>query len=392
MAKRDFYEVLGVNKTASEDEIKKAYRKLALKYHPDRNPGDKEAEEKFKEAAEAYSVLSDKDKRARYDQFGEAGLGDGGGFGSGGINMDDIFSRFGDIFGDFGGFGGFSGFSGFNGFSGGQRSGAGRRVNRGSSLRVKMKLTLEEIDKGVKKKIKVNKYIPCKDCNGSGAQAGSKMETCPHCHGSGVITQIQRTFLGQMQTQSVCPNCGGEGQIIKDKCPHCHGDGIVMGEEVIEINIPAGVTDGMQISFSGKGNAGARNGIAGDLIVSVEEIPHENFERDGNNLCLQTYITFAQAVLGTTVEVPTLNGKVKFKVEQGMQSGKIYRLRGKGLPEVNNTYSRGDLLVRVDVWVPKSVTKEQKALLEKLEAIDSFKPNPSKKEKSFFDKMKDMFS
>ncbi|MDO5760660.1 MAG: molecular chaperone DnaJ [Bacteroidota bacterium] len=378
MAKRDFYEVLGVNKSASEDEIKKAYRKLALKYHPDRNPGDKEAEEKFKEAAEAYSVLSDKDKRARYDQFGEAGLGDGGGFGGGaGFDINDIFSRFGDIFGDFGG---------------GQRSGSRRRVNKGSSLRVKMKLSLEEIDKGVKKKIKVNKYIPCKDCSGTGAQAGSSLETCPQCHGSGMVTQVQSTVFGRMQTQSICPNCGGEGKVIKNKCPHCHGDGVVMGEEVIEIDIPAGVADGMQISFSGKGNAGARNGIAGDLIVSIEELPHENFERDGNNLCLQTYITFAQAVMGTTLEVPTLNGKVKFKVEQGMQSGKIYRLRGKGLPDVNSHFSRGDLLVRVDVWVPKSVTKEQKALLEKLDSIDSFKPNPTQKEKSFFDKMKDIFS
>ncbi|MBQ4420341.1 MAG: molecular chaperone DnaJ [Bacteroidales bacterium] len=391
MAKRDFYEVLGVAKNASEDEIKKAYRKLALKYHPDRNPGDKEAEEKFKEAAEAYSVLSDKDKRARYDQFGEAGLGEGAGFGSGGIDLDDIFSMFGDVFGGRGFGGGFSGFGSFSGF-GGQRSSGGRRVNKGSSLRVKMKLTLEEIDKGVKKKIKVNKYIPCQTCSGSGAKAGSSMETCPHCHGSGVVIQTQRTILGQMQTQSVCPNCGGEGRIIKDKCPQCHGDGIVKGEEVIEIDIPAGVADGMQLSFTGKGNAGARNGIAGDLIVSIEELDHENFERDGSNLCLQTYITFAQAVMGTTIEVPTLSGKVKFKIEQGMQSGKIYRLRGKGLPEFGNPYNRGDLLVRVDVWVPKSVTKEQKELLEKLDSLDNFKPNPNAKEKSFFDKMKDMFS
>lgn len=218
------------------------------------------------------------------------------------------------------------------------------------------------------------------------------METCPHCHGSGVVIQTQRTILGQMQTQSVCPNCGGEGRIIKDKCPQCHGDGIVKGEEVIEIDIPAGVADGMQLSFTGKGNAGARNGIAGDLIVSIEELDHENFERDGSNLCLQTYITFAQAVMGTTIEVPTLSGKVKFKIEQGMQSGKIYRLRGKGLPEFGNPYNRGDLLVRVDVWVPKSVTKEQKELLEKLDSLDNFKPNPNAKEKSFFDKMKDMFS
>ena len=387
MAKRDFYEVLGVNKNATEDELKKAYRKLALKYHPDRNPGDKEAEEKFKEAAEAYGVLSDKDKRARYDQFGEAGLGDGGGFSADGMDMNDIFSRFGDIFGDIFGGGGFGGFGGFSGRSGGGR----RNVNRGSSLRVRIPLTLEDIDKGVNKKIKINKYVPCSTCGGSGAKAGSSMDTCPHCHGSGVIIQVQRTILGQMQTQSVCPNCGGEGKIIKEKCHDCHGDGIVKREEVIEIDIPAGVSDGMQLSFSGKGNAGARNGIAGDLIVSIEEIKHEHFERDGSNLCLQTYITFSQAVMGTTLEVPTLNGKVKFKVEQGMQSGKIYRLRGKGLPDINNPYNRGDLLVRVDVWVPKSVTKEQKNLLEKLDTMDNFQPNPSPKDKSFFDKMKDIF-
>lgn len=389
MAKRDYYEVLGVSKTATEDELKKAYRKLALKYHPDKNPGDKEAEEKFKEAAEAYSVLSDKDKRARYDQFGEAGLGgDGGfgGFGAGGMNMNDIFSMFGDLFGGGGGFGGFGG-----GF-GGRSSGGSRRVNKGSSLRVKMKLTLEEIEKGVEKKIKVNKYVPCHTCNGSGAKSGSGVETCSHCHGSGVVIETRQTILGAMQTQSVCPTCGGDGKVIKEKCPDCHGDGIVKADEVITVNIPAGVSDGMQISFSGKGNAGARNGIPGDLIVSIEELPHENFERDGDNLCHQTYITFPQAVNGTTIEVPTLTGKVKFKIEQGMPSGKVYRLKGKGLPDVNNSYHRGDLLVRVDVWVPKSVTKEEKSYLEKLDTFNNFQPNPNKKDKSFFDKMKDMFS
>ncbi|MCF0210606.1 MAG: molecular chaperone DnaJ [Bacteroidales bacterium] len=383
MAKRDFYEVLGVSKNATEDELKKAYRKLALKYHPDKNPGDKDAEEKFKEAAEAYSVLSDKDKRARYDQFGEAGLGGDGGFGQGGMNMNDIFSMFGDLFG--------GGFGGFGGFSGG-RSGQSRHVNRGSSLRVKIKLTLEDIDKGVEKKIKVNKYVSCPTCNGSGAKSGSGMETCSHCHGSGVVVEVRQTILGAMQTQSTCPVCGGEGKVIKEKCTNCHGDGIVKQDEVITIKIPAGVSDGMQISFQGKGNAGARNGVPGDLIVSIEEVEHENFERDGNNLCLQSYITFAQAVTGTTLEVPTLNGKVKFKIEQGMPSGKVYRLKGKGLPDVNNPYHRGDLLVRVDVWVPKSVTKEEKNLLEKLDSFKEFQPNPDKKDKSFFDKMKDMFS
>lgn len=385
MAKRDYYEVLGVSKDASEDELKKAYRKLALKYHPDRNPGDKEAEEKFKEAAEAYNVLSNKEKRAQYDQFGEAGLNGQGGFSGADMSMDDIFSMFGDLFN---GGGGFSGFSGF----GGSRARGGRRVNKGSSLRVRIKLTLEDIDKGVEKKIKVNKYVTCKTCSGTGAKPGSGTTTCSQCGGSGYIIQTQRTILGQMQTQSICPTCGGEGKVIKDKCNDCHGDGIVKGEEIITLNIPAGVADGMQLSFAGKGNAGARNGINGDLIVSIEEITHENFERDGNNLCLQTYITFPQAVMGTSIEVPTLTGKVKFKIEQGMPSGKIYRLKGKGLPDVNNPYRRGDLLVRVDVWVPKSSTKEEKEVLKKLEDFEDFKPNPTSKEKSFFDKMKDMFS
>lgn len=390
MAKRDYYEVLGVSKTASDDELKKAYRKLALKYHPDRNPGDKEAEEKFKEAAEAYSVLSDKDKRARYDQFGEAGLGSDGGFSGAGMDMNDIFSMFGDLFGGRGG--GFSGFD-FGGFSsGGGSRRSSRRVNKGSNLRIRLKLTLEDIEKGVEKKIKVSKYVPCKTCNGSGARAGSGMDTCPQCHGSGVIIQTQRTILGQMQTQSVCPTCGGEGKVIKDKCPDCHGDGIVKGEDIITINIPAGVQDGMQLSFSGKGNAGARNGVAGDLIVSIEEIPHSVFERNGNDICLQTYVTFPQAVQGTTIEVPTLTGKVKFKIEQGMPSGKIYRLKGKGLPEFQNPYTRGDLLVRVDVWVPKNTTKQERELLDKLDTFDNFKPNPTQKDRSFFDKMKDMFS
>lgn len=393
MAKRDYYEVLGVGKNATDEELKKAYRKLALKYHPDRNPGDKEAEEKFKEAAEAYSVLSDKDKRARYDQFGEAGLGDNGGFGGSSMNMDDIFSMFGDLFGGRGGFGGFSGFEGFSGFGGqSSRSHQGRTVHKGSSLRVRIKLTLEDIDKGVEKKIKVNKYVPCPTCGGTGAKSGSGMQTCHTCGGRGVIIQTQRTFLGQMQTQSVCPTCGGEGRIIKDKCTDCHGDGIVKGEDIISINIPAGVQDGMQLSFSGKGNAGARNGVPGDLIVSIEEQKHELFERNGSDLCLQTYITFPQAVEGTTLEVPTLSGKVKFKIEQGMPSGKIYRLRGKGLPEFNNSYHRGDLLVRVDVWVPKSTTKSERDVLDKLETFENFKPHPSAKDKSFFDKMKDIFS
>lgn len=383
MAKRDYYEVLGVQKSASADEIKSAYRKLALKYHPDRNPGDKEAEEKFKEAAEAYSVLSDPDKRSRYDQFGHAGVDGGGGFGGGqGMNMDDIFSQFGDIFGSF-----FGGGGGFGGFGGGQRT--GRRVARGSNLRIKVKLTLEEIDKGCEKKIKVNKYVACKECGGSGAK-NNKYETCSHCHGTGVVTEVRRTILGQMQTQSPCPHCGGEGRIIKDKCPHCHGDGIVKEEEIITINIPAGVADGMQLSISGRGNAAPRGGVPGDLIVVIEELPHDQFERSDNNLYHSVFITYAQAAMGATIEVPTLSGKAKIKIEQGTPSGKVLRLKGKGLPEVNG-YGRGDLLVCVNVWVPKSVTKEEKELLEKLCSKPNFQPNPSKEEKGFFDRMKDMF-
>ncbi len=385
MAKRDYYEVLGVGKNATPDELKKAYRKLALQYHPDRNPGDKEAEEKFKEAAEAYDVLSNPDKKARYDQFGHAGLDGQGGYGQGGMNMNDIFSQFGDIFGDIFG-GGFRGFGG--GFGGGAQ--AGRRVMRGSNLRIKVKLTLEEIDKGCEKKIKVNKYVPCKTCGGTGSKNNS-YETCQHCHGTGVITEVKRTILGQMQTQSVCPHCGGEGRTIKDKCHDCNGEGIVRSEEIISINIPAGVQDGMQLSLSGKGNAAPRGGVPGDLIVLVEEIPHDLFERQENNLYYNTFITFSDAAMGSTLEIPTLSGKVKVKIEQGTPSGKVLRLKGKGLPDVNG-YGRGDMLVCVNVWVPKSLTREEKAALEKLKDCPNFQPNPTKQERGFFDKMKDLFN
>lgn len=382
MAKRDYYEVLGVDKNVSPDELKKAYRKLALKYHPDRNPGDKEAEEKFKEAAEAYDVLSNPDKKARYDQFGHAGL-DGQGFG-GGMNMNDIFSQFGDIFGDIFGGGGFGGFGGFGG--GGQR----RAVRRGSNLRIKVKLTLEEIDHGCEKKVKVSKYVPCSTCGGSGARGNAK-ETCHRCGGSGVITETRRTILGAMQTQSACPECGGEGQIIKDKCKNCNGEGVVRGEEIITINIPAGVQDGMQLSMSGKGNAAARGGVPGDLIILIEEIPHAEFERQENNLLHNTFVTFSDAALGTTIKVPTLNGEVKLKLEPGTPSGKVLRLRGKGLPDVNG-YARGDLLVCVNVWVPKTLSKEEKDFLEKLASMPNMQPKPTQQEKGFFDKMKDLFN
>ena len=383
MAKRDFYEVLGVSKNASDEELKKAYRKLALQYHPDRNPGDKAAEDKFKEAAEAYEVLSNKDKRARYDQFGEDGLNNGG-YGGGGMNMDDIFSHFGDIFGDL--FGG--GRGGFGGFGGQQRP--QKRVFKGTNLRIKVKLTLEEINKGVEKKIKVNKYVPCKNCNHTGAKNGSDKISCSHCGGSGYVTQVTRTILGAMQNTSVCSQCGGEGRIIKDKCTSCHGDGIVKAEEVITINIPAGVQEGMQLSMQGKGNAGPREGINGDLLVLIEEASHEHFERDGMNILYQQYISFPDAVLGTKIEVPTLDGKAKIKIESGTPSGKILRLKGKGLPEING-YGRGDLLVGINIWVPKNLSKKETSMLEELNESENFIPKETGNEKSFFKKMREIF-
>ncbi|MBC35251.1 MAG: molecular chaperone DnaJ [Bacteroidetes bacterium] len=382
MSKRDFYEILEVSQNASESEIKKAYRKKALKYHPDKNPGDKESEEKFKEAAEAYEVLSNSEKRGRYDQFGHAGLGGaagGGGFG-GGMSMDDIFSNFGDIFGS--AFGG-----GFGGFGG--STGRRRRVNKGSNLRVKVRLTLQEIANGVEKKIKVNKYVECNSCYGSGAE-GSAKSTCPTCNGSGQVTRIANTFLGQMQTSSTCPQCNGEGEIIKNKCKSCDGHGIVKGDEVISLNLPAGVTEGMQLSVSGKGNAGARGGIPGDLIVLIEEIPHDELIRDGSNLIYDAYVSIPDAALGTTIEVPTVDGKARVKIQSGTQSGRILRLKGKGLPNVN-AYGRGDLLINVNIWTPKSLTKEEKAILEKLSKSENFIPSPTSKDKSFFSRMKEYF-
>lgn len=386
MSKRDYYDILGVDKKANDAEIKKAYRKQALKYHPDKNPDDKEAEEKFKEAAEAYEVLRDPQKRQRYDQFGHAGMKGGAGYGGGGMNMEDIFSQFGDIFGD--AFGG--GFGGFGGFSGRQGRGGGRRVNRGSNLRVKVKLTLEEIAKGAKKKIKVNKYVGCNECGGSGAEKGSGFSTCSTCGGSGHVTRVTNTILGQMQTSSTCPTCSGEGQTISNKCNACRGDGIVKGEEVIEINIPAGVMDGIQLSVSGKGNAGPRNGVNGDLIVLIEEIEHDFLKRDGINIFYDLYINFADAVLGSSAEVPTVDGKAKIKIEPGTQGGKVLRLRGKGLPDLNG-YGKGDLLVNVNVWTPKNLSSEEKAAVEKFKSSDNFKPNPKKNEKGWFERMRDHF-
>lgn len=384
MAKRDFYDILGVSKSASADEIKKAYRKLAIKYHPDKNPGDKEAEENFKEAAEAYEILSNPEKKQRYDQFGHAGNSAGGGYGGGHMNMEDIFSQFGDIFGGGGG----SPFDSF--FGGGGRSGGGRRVARGSNLRIKVKLTLEEIAKGAEKKIKVNKQVSCKTCDGTGAKDKSSVHTCSTCGGSGSVRRVTNTILGQMQTTSTCPTCNGSGTQIKSKCTSCHGEGIVRGEETISINIPAGVAEGMQLSMSGKGNAAPQGGIPGDLIILVEEIPHETLKREGNNVVYDLHISFLDAVLGSTQEVPTIEGKAKIKIEAGTQGGKILRLKGKGVPEVNS-YHRGDQLIYVNIWTPKVVSREERELLEKLQESPNFKPQPGKNEKSFFERMKEYF-
>lgn len=389
MEKRDYYEVLGVEKSASADEIKKAYRKKAIQYHPDKNPGDKEAEEKFKEAAEAYDVLSNPDKRSRYDQFGHAGVsgaaGNGGpfgGFGGGGMSMDDIFSMFGDIFG---GRGGFSG--GFSGFGGG--GGAQQRRHRGSDLRVKVKLNLKEVSTGVEKKFKLKKYVPCSHCHGSGAEGNSGTETCSTCNGSGSVIRNQQTFLGTMQTRTTCPTCGGEGKIIKNKCKECSGEGIVYGEEVVTVKIPAGVAEGMQLSMSGKGNAGKHNGVPGDLLILIEEEPNKELIRDDNDLIYNLLLSFPTAAIGGTVEIPTIDGKVKVKIEPGTQPGKMLRLRGKGLPDVNG-YTTGDLLVNISIYVPETLSKDEKKALEEMESSDNFKPNVSVKEK-IFRKFKNLF-
>jgi molecular chaperone DnaJ len=384
MGKRDYYEVLEVSKNASADEIKKAYRKQALKYHPDKNPGDKQAEEKFKEAAEAYEILRDPQKRQRYDQFGHAGVSGsaGGGFSGAGMTIEDIFNQFGDIFGDFGGFGGF-------GF-GSSRGRSSRRVNKGSNLRVKVTLTLKEIAKGVEKKIKVNKYVTCTACQGTGARGSSGFSTCDTCHGSGHVTRITHTLLGQMQTSSTCPACNGEGKIIKDRCTTCHGEGIVKDQEIIKINIPAGVAEGMQLNVSGKGNAARRGGINGDLIVLVEEQKHPELIRDGNDLLYHLYLSFPDAAVGTTTEIPTIEGKAKIRIEPGTQPGKILRLRGKGIPDING-YGKGDLLVSINVWIPVNLTKDEQKLIEKFQESPNFKPDPRKIEKGFFERFRNYF-
>lgn len=388
MSKRDYYDILGVSRSASADEIKKAYRKLAIKYHPDKNPNDHTAEEKFKEAAEAYEVLSTPEKKQRYDQFGHAGMGGaagGGGYSGGGMNMEDIFSQFGDIFGGGGG----SPFESF--FGGGQsRGGGGRRVAKGSNLRIKVKLTLEEIANGTEKKIKVNKQVTCKTCDGTGAKDRSSVSTCSTCGGSGAVRRVTNTILGQMQTTATCPTCHGSGQQITAKCSACHGEGIVRGEETITINIPAGVSDGMQLSMAGKGNAAPNGGIPGDLIILIEELPHETLKREGNNVVYDLHLSIIDAALGISAEVPTIDGKAKIKIDPGTQSGKLLRLKGKGIPEINS-YRRGDEIIHVNIWTPKALNTEERAILEKLRESPNFKPQPGKNEKSFFDKMKEYF-
>lgn len=384
MAKRDYYEVLGVGKQATDDEIKTAYRKIAIKYHPDRNPGDKNAEEKFKEAAEAYDVLHDPQKRQQYDQFGFDGPGMGGfggGF-SGGFSMDDIFSMFGDVFGGRGGFGGF----------GGGRSRQPAQF-RGADLRLKVKLTLQEIATGTTKKFKVRKDVSCPHCHGSGAEAGSSSETCPNCHGSGVEIRTQQSIFGMMQTQSTCHVCGGEGTIIKNKCAHCHGEGVVKGEEVVEINIPAGVAEGMVVNVPGKGNAGRHNGVNGDIQVFIEEEPNDTFIRDGNNLLYNLLLDFPTAALGGTVDIPTIEGNtVKIKIEPGTQPGKTLRLRDKGLDPVRGYGNeKGDLIVNISVYVPKTLSKEEKKAVEQFKESDNFKGD-SQTKRSIFERFKNYFN
>lgn len=388
MAKRDYYEVLGVDKNASEDEIKKAYRKIAIKYHPDKNPGDKSAEEKFKEAAEAYDVLHDAQKRQQYDQFGfnapgGGGTGGFGGFG-GSMNMDDIFSMFGDIFG---------GHSGFGGFGGGGSRQARPQQFRGSDLRLKVKLSLEEVATGVTKKFKVKKDVICSHCHGTGAEAGSGSDTCPTCHGSGVITHTTQSIFGMMQTQGVCPTCGGEGKIIKNKCRVCGGEGIVKGEEVVEINIPAGVSEGMVVNVPNKGNAGKHNGIAGNIQVYIEEEENDIFVRDGQDLIYNLLLDFPTAALGGSVEIPTISGtKLKMKIDAGTQPGKTMRLRGKGLPAVRG-YGNGvgDIIVNISVYVPKTLSKNERDSIEQMRYSDNFKGDLDTK-RSIFQRFKNYFN
>lgn len=373
MSKRDYYEVLGVSKTATDDEIKKAYRKMALKYHPDKNPDDKEAEEKFKEAAEAYDVLSNADKRARYDQFGHSmgGQQGFGGFGGGGFSMEDIFSQFGDIFG-----------GRFSGQWGGATGGRGRRVNRGSDLRIKVKLTLEEITKGASKTLKIPTLVKCEHCEGTGAKDGKSFSTCSTCNGTGTVIHTQNTFLGPMQSTSTCPSCNGEGKIITEKCSHCNGEGVNRQETTVSFNIPAGVADGMILTVRGKGNAPRRGGVNGDLLVVIEEVAHPDLIRDGNDVIYNLMLDIPTATLGGSVEVPTITGKARVKIAPGTQPGKVLRLRGKGLPSTEG-YGTGDELINIMVYIPENLNSEEKAIFERLQTSENIKPNENTKNRIF---------
>jgi molecular chaperone DnaJ len=388
MTKRDYYEILGATKSSSADEIKKSYRKIALQFHPDRNPGNKEAEDKFKEAAEAYEILSNVDKRAQYDRFGHAGMGNQGGFGGGGqggMRMEDIFQNFGDIFGN----------DMFGNMFGGQQGGGRRQGTRGANLRIKLKMDFTEVANGATKKIKVKKHIVCQPCSGSGAKDKGAIQNCSTCGGSGQVRRVTSTFLGQMQTVTTCPTCNGEGSMITQKCASCKGEGRVYGEETLSLEIPAGVQDGMQLSMSGKGNAGERGGPPGDLLLLVEEEKHEFLIRHELDVVYQLHISFPEAVLGLQAEVPTIDGKAKIKIPAGTQSGKIFRLKGKGFPAFQSSYEKGDELVEVNVWSPQHLTHEEKEMMEKLKNSSNFKPGPEAKlereERGFFEKIKDVF-
>ncbi|QRR01792.1 molecular chaperone DnaJ [Dyadobacter sandarakinus] len=383
--KRDYYEVLGVDRNASADEIKKAYRKLAIKFHPDKNPDDPTAEDKFKEAAEAYSILSDENKRQRYNQYGHAGVGGAAGAGAGGFGgdftMDDIFSQFGDIFGES---------SPFGDIFGRQGGGGGRRVKRGSDLRIKLKLNLEEVANGVEKKIKVKRHVTCNTCGGNGAKNGTSLTNCNSCNGTGQVRKVVSTMLGQMVSTSTCPTCNGDGKIISERCDVCAGEGRLLQDDLITLNIPGGVAEGMQLSMSGKGNVPTRGGVAGDLLIVIEEEEDANLKRDGNNVVYDMHLSFIDAALGTSVEIPTIDGKARINVESGTQAGKILRLKGKGVKDING-YGKGDQLVHINVWTPQQLTSDERETLEALRHSPNFQPKPGKNEKGFFDKMKDFF-